>query len=119
MYRSESILLGLLKNVTWLLPFIFVAFALALGVGGAPDQSGFFLLRLPAVFLALRGGALGQPVGRMERPEKDNFWDLHRRLAECYMSDLAVSGIPCCTGLVFSMVFFIDNDVMSRQSGQA
>ena len=25
---------------------------------------------------------------------KDDFWDLHRRLAECYMSDVAVSGKP-------------------------
>lgn len=28
----------------------------------------------------------------MDRPmEKDSFWDLHRRLAECYMSDVAMS----------------------------
>lgn len=32
------------------------------------------------------------PALAMDRPmEKDSFWDLHRRLAECYMSDVAMS----------------------------
>lgn len=85
------------------------SFSLAqVGSRGAPDQSGIFA-SAASCFPSSQGGALGQPrpVGRMERPEKDNFWDLHRRLAECYMSELAVSGIPCCTGLVFFHVIHV------------
>lgn len=53
MYRiCESILLGLLKNVTWLLPFIFIRPSWESGGHLINPES---LLRLPAVFPALRG----------------------------------------------------------------